>query len=532
MSNALKNIKLNEPAFTAQTEKAEKKQIKNAAGGYVFKVDKADRFRRFLTIGTDGGTYYVGESKLTDDNVKFVEKYIAKAGTVAVAEIVNVSTNALAPKNTQALFALALALNAEDLATKSAAKAAVPQVARTATHLFELAQYIENTSGWGRAKTSAFASWYTDKTPDQVAFQAVKYRQRNGWTHRDILRLAHPKGLDKGVADFILGKESEADIPAIINTFKSLQAATTAKQVVKILEANPKATWEMIPTEFLKDADVWRTMFYSGLGQTALLRNTKRMHEIGLMNDMVFAADYAKALSDEELIRKGRLHPIQYLNAYAVIAGDPIGSRYSWGTATAIENANGKIVEALEAGYFKAFKNVTPANKRTMIALDVSGSMASPASGLNISCATLGATFCQLVSKTEPYSIFKGFAGTFKDLNITPNDSLKAVVKKAQDNNFGSTNTALPMEWALKNKVEVDTFIIYTDNDTWGGNQHTHQALNRYREQMGIPSRFICVAATATNYTVSDPSDAGSIDLSGFDASAPKFLADFSAGRI
>ena len=27
---------------------------------------------------------------------------------------------------------------------------------------------------------------------DDVAYQAVKYRQREGWSHRDLMRLAHP----------------------------------------------------------------------------------------------------------------------------------------------------------------------------------------------------------------------------------------------------------------------------------------------------------------------------------------------------
>jgi 60 kDa SS-A/Ro ribonucleoprotein len=39
---------------------------------------------------------------------------------------------------------------------------------------------------------SAFAQWFTDKTPEQLALQVVKYQQRDGWSARDMLRLAHP----------------------------------------------------------------------------------------------------------------------------------------------------------------------------------------------------------------------------------------------------------------------------------------------------------------------------------------------------
>lgn len=537
MGNALNRVNFNQPQATPQTSKAVKGQKRNNAGGFVFKVDDADRFRRFLTIGTDGGTFYVGEQKLTEKNVKFVQKYVAKAGVAAVEEIVNVSTNALAPKNTQALFALAVALDSDNLKTKAAAKAAVPQVARTATHLFEFAQFIENLAGWGRAKTSAVAAWYTDKSADQLAYQVVKYRQRNGWTHRDLLRLAHPQGLDANTVNFALGKETDlVNAPDIIRAFHQLQAAKTEKQVVSVLEQHPNATWEMIPTEFLKSAAVWKTLFYSGrMGQTALLRNTKRMHELELFKDLKFAGDYAKALSDADKIEKGRLHPINYLNAYVVYAGDPdrYMGRWSYGNvSTSVSSPNNKVVKALEDGYHAAFKNVVPAEKRTLVGLDVSGSMSQSANGLNISCATLGAAFSQTLVKREPYAMIRGFAGTFKDLGITDADSLKAVMKKTQDQNFGSTNTALPMEWALKNKVDIDTFVIFTDNETYGGSQHTFQALDRYRQATGIPSRLVVVGATATQFTVADPNDVGSLDVAGFDSSAPKVIADFSAGRI
>lgn len=534
--NALNNVKFNEVASTPQTEKAAKGQKRNNAGGFSFKVDDKDRFRRFLTIGTDGGTYYVGEKKLTDDSVKFVQKYIKKVGVQAVDEIVEVSSNALAPKNTQAIFALVIALNSDDLAVKSAAKAALPKVARTATHLFEAAQFVENLTGWGRAKKNAFAAWYTDKPAGQVAYQAVKYRQRNGWTHRDVLRLAHPQGLDQTVANFILGKEySAAEAPEIINAFNALQSAGSENEVISLLALNKSATWEMIPTEFHKSAKVWKTLFYNGMGQTALLRNTTRMDKLGLFDDMVFAADYAQALSNAEAIEKGRLHPINYLNAYVKYAGDPDSYGSHWRSSYDSPSAtsqNQKVVAALEDGYNKAFKNVNPANKRTLMGLDVSGSMSMNANGLDISCATLGAAFSQTLVKREPYARIMGFANTFKDLKIGEADSLKQVINKTANQNFGGTDCALPMTWALKNKIDVDTFVIFTDSETWSGGQHAHQALERYRQQQGIASRLVVVAATGTHHSVADPSDAGSMDVSGFDSSAPKLIADFSAGRI
>ena len=368
--SALSKVVLNDNKTTRQTEKADDRQSKNNAGGYSFTVTDKDRFRRFLTIGTEGGTYYVGEAKLTDSSVKFIDKYIASAGVDAINEIVEVSDQGLAPKNDQAIFALAVAFRSNDAATKEAAKAAVNKVCRTATHLFMFVGFLKNVAGMGRAKTSAIASWYEQKTDDQVAYQAVKYRQRGGFTHRDILRLAHPRGLDENVVNFILGKDYDlAQVPSIVQAFDRLQNADSESAVLAVIAAHDNVSWEMIPTEFHKSAKVWKALFKSGIPQMALLRNVTRMARLGLFDDMVFAADYAAALSDAKRIEKSRIHPINYLNAIVAYEEGQVQRDAYYGYYMHRQKdwtSNAKISKALNDGYKRAFKNVVPSGKRTL----------------------------------------------------------------------------------------------------------------------------------------------------------------------
>ena len=97
-----------------------------------------------------------------------------------------------APKNDPALFALAMAAGSATSATRKAALEALPQVCRTGTHLFRFAQFVEGFRGWGRSLRRAIGALVRAKPVDALAYQAVKYRQREGVTHRDLLRLAHP----------------------------------------------------------------------------------------------------------------------------------------------------------------------------------------------------------------------------------------------------------------------------------------------------------------------------------------------------
>ena len=39
----------------------------------------------------------------------------------------------------------------------------------------------------------AITSWYLEKDPKSLVMHITKYPQREGWSHRDLLRLAHPK---------------------------------------------------------------------------------------------------------------------------------------------------------------------------------------------------------------------------------------------------------------------------------------------------------------------------------------------------
>jgi 60 kDa SS-A/Ro ribonucleoprotein len=84
------------------------------------------------------------------------------------------------------------------------------------------------------------------------------------------------------------------------------------------------------------------------------------------------------------------------------------------------------------------------------------------------------------------------------------------------------------MLYAAELKLPVDLFCVYTDNETWHGNVHPHQALRQYRDQMGIAAKLAVVGMTATECSIADPTDAGMLDVVGFDTATPALLADFA----
>jgi len=94
-------------------------QVENNAGGYVYQVDPWQQLQRFLILGSEGGSYYVGQSKLTVENAQNVIDLIKKDGAKVVTALVRVSDEGLAASNDPAIFVLALVFANGDLAAKA-----------------------------------------------------------------------------------------------------------------------------------------------------------------------------------------------------------------------------------------------------------------------------------------------------------------------------------------------------------------------------------------------------------------------------
>src|SRR6185437_8044253 len=71
----------------------ETEMVKNAAGGYVFQTTDWDQLNRFLVLGTTGGSYYIGEKDLTQQNCEVLDRCIAEDAKRVVDVILDISLN-------------------------------------------------------------------------------------------------------------------------------------------------------------------------------------------------------------------------------------------------------------------------------------------------------------------------------------------------------------------------------------------------------------------------------------------------------
>lgn len=516
---------------TPQSQPADTRQVPNSAGGYTFELDDATRLRRFLTLGVDGGTYYAADRALALENAAVLTRMAAADPEGLVATIVDVSVRGAAPKQNPALFALAYATSVPDAAP--AALAALPQVVRTGTQLFVFAGYVEQFRGWGRGLRRAVANWYTAKDSDALAYQVVKYRQREGWSHRDLLRLAHPATAVPALRDtfeWVVRGSVGAEVPRLVQGFSEAQASTDPAVWARLVR-DYGLSWEMLPDAALVETSVWDALLDVGVPQTALLRQLPRLTRLGMLPDLGGRTDEVAAqLIDAERLAQARVHPVSVLVAQRTYAsGRSARGQAEW-------TPSQRIVNALDAAFHAAFGAVQPSGKRTLLGVDVSGSMGVPISGLPITAREASAALALVQLATEPDSSAVGFASglagwgstVLKPLGISPRQRLDDALRVVDAMPFGGTDCALPMLYAARQGLAVDTFVIYTDNETWAGQVHPHQALREYRQQSGIAAKLIVVGMTSTGFSIADPDDAGMLDVAGFDAAVPSLISEFA----
>lgn len=523
--------------------------VVNSAGGYVFPIDDWKRLDRFLVLGAEGGTYYTGARKLTQENAAAVMRCIAADGKRVVKRTVEISQAGRAPKNDPAIFVLALCASegaGADKATRRAAFAALPDVCRIFTHLAQFLSYAKPgvLRGRGRGLREAVAAWYNDRKPGSLAYQMAKYRNRHGWTHADALRVAHPKPPDSAhdaLYGWAVGKKPDVDnLPNLIRAYEAAQLVGTEKDIASLIVDNG-LTREMVPTKWLKSATVWEALLYK-MPMMAMVRNLGKMTSIGLLAPLSQAAVNTAYQLDSEAVAKAKVHPFSVLVALRTYQqGKGMRGKLTWDPVA-------RIVDALDAAYYHAFGNVESTGKRIMLALDVSGSMTwSNVAGLPLTPRVAAAAMAMVTARTEPSHVFATFStkgrgtrecdltsrrGAVSYWDVSPRQRLDDICTRMNNMYAGGTDCALPMLLALKDKLELDAFVVYTDNETWAGEIHPTQALQQYRREVNSQARLAVVGMTATKFSIADPNDAGTLDVVGFDTATPQLLAAFIGGQL
>jgi 60 kDa SS-A/Ro ribonucleoprotein len=289
---------------------------------------------------------------------------------------------------------------------------------------------------------------------------------------------------------------------------------------------------EHLPTALLQEVTVWRALLQS-MPMTAMIRNLGKMSAIGLLASGAPEEELiVERLGDVELLKRARIHPIAILIALRTYGrGRGLKGKLQW-------EINGRVLDALDGAFYKSFATVRPTGKRYLHGIDVSGSMdfykcngTEVLTARDVACA-----LSMVTARTEPLenNSFIAFAGDASSVDPAKTQgTLEEFIRYCQSFNFAGTYCEMPILHALKKKIPVDVFVVYTDCETSHSAETPAAALRRYRRVMNIPeAKMVVVAATSTGFSLADPEDPNMLDIAGFDPSVTSLITEFVNGKL
>lgn len=242
-----------------------------------------------------------------------------------------------------------------------------------------------------------------------------------------------------------------------------------------------------------------RTTALESLPLTALIRNLGNLTRAGVVTPFAESTKTVLGhLSDSERLCRSRVHPMTiFLALCTYSAGHGVRGAGNWTPVQQVVDA----LDALDAAFYDALSNVTPTNRRLLLAVDVSGSMTQSVSGAPVSAAAAAGAMALVVARTEPDHLVLGVNTAPVDLRISPEMRLDAAMKVVEGKISGGTDLSVPARWLSTERIGVDGVVTLTDNETWAGRLHPVQAMAAYRSQLGSPVRNVVVAMTATGHS-------------------------------
>lgn len=528
LTNKNKNTPQNQPI-----PGREKEMIRGRSGGFAFDAGIWQMLRRCLLVGTAQSTYYAGKRELTEDFIDTLRKAIAE-NPGRVAEEILYASDGRAINNSAPILALVLLSMGETPEAKKAFMEIFPQVVRTGSHFYEWLNYTKSMRGFGKVIREVGRNWLAREDVKGLAYQLLKYQQRNSFSHRDALGLFHVKPqtedhqllynwVIKGWSEL----PTEIPTPALAQIWWYEWLKRNPNQTHQAI-LNGRLTHEMAAPVGKMDKQAWQLLF-NDMPIGAMLRNLGSLTELGVLRtDEPANLDRVESvLNNKEHLRKSRIHPIDVLKALKTYkSGGSLGrSQKTW-------NPVSRITDILEKTVELSFDVVEPTGKVFMHAVDISGSMGSLVADMGLSCCEIAATMALVTAKAETNYAIRGFSTQFIDLGITAKDSFSSAVRKASNQNFGGTDASVTYDWMLKNNFKADVVCFWTDSESWAGYKHPTQALAKYRQKINPNVKAVYITLTPYRQTLVDPSDPLSWDLGGFDPGIPRIIQMLGNGDL
>ena len=523
MSNFTRGMnRISNPAQASINAPISTNQIRNDAGGYVYRMNDLDRMAQFLVLGTTS-SYYTSDETMLTRNLLDVRAIAYKKPFETLQLINDINAQGISQKYNALILVATMLIFHDDNGVRLKAKFTLGSLVRTGYHALSYLTYLNSIRdmeksngrkvGFGRAKVSVLKNWAESLTARELVLQRIKYHNRDGMRLEDVFNFAHPNlesvgPLNNLVGKWIMDNLSEDDEQALNELI--IEGNTVIGQIKAWAEINNneisvahaaelirefQIPREGVPTQFLREIEVWQALLPS-MPDHALIRNLSTM-----LNNGTFATEseyIMNRLRDTEKLQKSRVTPMDVLKAWGIIhtQGNPV------------------LTNQLERTFFDLVKVQKWTNANVLVAVDVSGSMSIPVGDAR------NRTGIRAIEAAT--GMAQAIRGNFSSVDIVGFDMLirQPSGMETLNTNFwtgwgGGTDASIVVRLMNETAKTYDAVIFITDNDAWLG-RHVQELIKEYRKKRNVNTVLMVNSTASQGYTLADPNDDLSLDLSGF----------------
>ncbi|XP_024129055.1 60 kDa SS-A/Ro ribonucleoprotein [Oryzias melastigma] len=533
----------------------------NATGtGDPWEITVKTRLRRFLCYGSEGNVFTARDkSRISLNNAEALLSLLQEEedGAEVVEEIRRFMQEERAVRLDPSFFALALCSQHSKRKTREAAFKALKELCRDPAHLFAVVQYKKelregmNCGIWGRALRTAVSDWYNKQDPMALAAAVTRCKQREGWSHKDLLRLSHTKPSKEAVAliskyvtkgwtevqAFYADKENSEEVVKVLSYLEAVEKVKHSCDETEVIHliGEHKLEMEQLLTQHLQSKQVWKALL-KDMPLHSVLKILGRLtaNEV-LEPGSSTTQSLCERIRSEDTLMKAKIHPFSiFLAMENYKRGQGYQGRTKW-------EPNNSILKALESAFYSSFMNVEPVGKRFLVAVDqrhavdVSMSLIEIILGtaVNTPVTPTAAAITTIFVRTEADTHVLVFSdGTVVPCPLSPQMTLAEVTAKLDTNSTRKTDCSLPITWATENGKCVDVFIILTNNPLETLTASPVESLKKYRETTGAHSKLVVCGLTSSLPAITETGDRGFLSMCGFDLGALTVIRNFSQDLI
>ncbi len=518
----------NQTIFASQATK--NKLISNQAGGRAFQLDHRQALAQLAATGTLNHTFYQNAQAQ-------LEQVLALTQNIDATFIAKTAVYTRKNNHMKDMPVLLLAILSQ--LEQNLFKAVFPLVIDNGKQLRNFVQIMRSGAIQRKSLSSLpkkmINQWLINANDNQLLSANIG----NQPSLADVLKMTHPKPKNANQDAFfayILGKKYELEqLPTKVQALEKFRQGLT--------QDVPDLPMQLL-TNLSLSAQQWAEIAKNGGWQMLRMNlNTFARHgvfEIEGMDNVI-----VNKLQDQDMIRKSRVLPYQLMTTWA-----------------ALDDAVPQIVrQALEQVMQAALENVPRLTGRVVVAVDVSGSMASPVTGYRkgatskLRCVDVASLFACALKQVNPDIEIMPFDTQLHSLNIVEHESdasllgrLKQVFSGNKTRSIfevakqfaalggGGTNCSIPLKRLNRDQTAVDLMIYFSDNESWADQLRTQHKTGMLYEwdilkQRCPHAKLVCVDLQPYTHTQA-PERADTINIGGFSDEVFRLIDLFAQGKM